>query len=38
MFAQIDRDYVATPPTSLWARLVSYALFEGLGLQNVCMD
>lgn len=29
MPAQIDRHYIKTRPSRLWARLVSYALFEG---------
>lgn len=29
MPAQIDSQYIKTRPTRLWARLVSYALFEG---------
>lgn len=29
MVAQVDRHYARTRPTRLWARLVSYALFEG---------
>lgn len=29
MVAQLSRAYIATRPTRLWSRLVSYALFEG---------
>lgn len=29
MVAQIDRDYIRTRPTRLWARMLSYLAFEG---------